>query len=143
MNNTKREANTNNITINWQNFFDLYFKAEEKYEKLIRNLVKYASASRALVMFKEGCETRSMVENGIEYFKKRYKDSMYGCMKELRTLSTISKVVYGQSMVLEYIDTRNTEACYNLMDDLIEAFFYNIKVDLTDHKDLWKVLHSM
>jgi len=141
MNNTTTGNTVNKtIAIDQHKFFDLYFKSEERFEKLIRNLIKYASAAKALIMFDKGYETRTMAEYGIEYFEKRYKDALPACMKELCTLSTISKVLYGESMVIGRIDTRNVEECYDLMDDIIDAFFNNIGVDLSNRNDLWKII---
>lgn len=144
MNNTKentKKVTIEAVTIDQKKFCELYFKNEGAYSKIIRNLFRHAMSIYALACFENGIATYDMVEDGEEYYEKEYYNTMRTAMRELCKLSSISKAVYGRSMINGHIDPRNKKECYRLVRYMIDIFYNNMGIDIFDRNEVWKIMN--
>lgn len=137
------KSKTKEIKIDMGMFFSFYFAEEKVFSSLFRHLANYAMSKKARLILNEVKEgtvkplneyerklTMTVIETGDEEYKKIHESSRRKALDELCFLSTLSRIKYGKSMV-GYIDTRNEEACTNLLCTIIDVIYSDIGVDLS------------
>ena len=126
------EANNHEqeIIIDREIFFDFYFKEEEQFGKLLKHIGRYEMSKKALTKFKLGNPTLGMVENGIPYYVSIIQKSMPAAMKELKFLSTLSRMLYGHSMVNGVINSEHGKECYQAMADIADIMLDDAGIDI-------------